>query len=81
LRGYGVALGASLALGALLLRTSGWTVTSCDAFAAPLWRAAQTAALAPLLLGVASLYATGMVQRGVAIAVIGGGALAGAIAL
>ncbi len=52
LLGYGAALVVGLALAALLFRTSGWSVVTCDAFAAPLWRAAQVAAVAPLALGL-----------------------------
>ena len=57
LLGYGAALVVGLALAALLFRTSGWSVATCDAFAAPLWRAAQVAAVAPLAL---ALVARGM---------------------
>ncbi len=57
LLGYGAALVGGLALAALLFRTSGWSVATCDAFAAPLWRAAQVAAVAPLAL---ALVARGM---------------------
>lgn len=52
LLGYGAALIVGLALAALLFRTSGWGVATCDAFAAPLWRAAQAAAVAPLALAL-----------------------------
>lgn len=52
LLGYGAALVVGLALAALLFRTSGWSVGTCDAFAAPLWRAAQVAAVAPLALAL-----------------------------
>lgn len=52
LLGYGAALVVGLALAALLFRTSGWSVATCDAFAAPLWRAAQVAAVAPLALAL-----------------------------
>lgn len=52
LLGYGAALIVGLALAALLFRTSGWSVATCDAFAAPLWRAAQMAAVAPLVLAL-----------------------------
>ncbi|WP_294015179.1 hypothetical protein [Sphingomonas sp.] len=53
LLGYGASLVVGLALAALLFRTSGWGVATCDAFAAPLWRAAQVAAVAPLALALA----------------------------
>ncbi len=52
LLGYGASLVAGLALAALLFRTSGWGVATCDAFAAQLWRAAQVAAVAPLALAL-----------------------------
>ena len=52
LLGYGAALVFGLALAALLFRTSGWGAATCDAFAAPLWRAAQVAAVAPIALSL-----------------------------
>ncbi len=52
LLGYGAALVVGLALAAHLFRSSGWSVATCDAFAAPLWRAAQVAAVAPLALAL-----------------------------
>lgn len=52
LLGYGAALVFGLALAALLFRTSGWGAATCDAFAAPSWRAAQVAAFAPLALAL-----------------------------
>ena len=57
LLGYGASLVGALALAALLFRTSGWSVATCDAFAAPLWRAAQVASFGPLAL---ALVARGM---------------------
>lgn len=81
LLGYGLSLGLSLALAGWVLRTGGWAVATCDGFAAPLWRAAQCAALAPLLLGIASPVLNGRGQRGVALVLIGGAAMMGAVAL
>ncbi|QDX27779.1 hypothetical protein FPZ54_18365 [Sphingomonas suaedae] len=80
LLGYGVALVPGLALAALLFRTSGWNTASCDAFAAPLWRAAQVAALAPLALALAGrwLAAPGRLVAAVA---LGGVALTVALTL
>lgn len=52
LLGYGASLVVGLPLAALLFRTSGWSGATCDAFAAPLWRAAQMAAVAPLVLAL-----------------------------
>ncbi|MFL9839526.1 hypothetical protein ABS767_01005 [Sphingomonas sp. ST-64] len=73
--GYAVSLVIGLGASALVFRTSGWSVASCDAFAAPLWRAAQVAAVAPLVLALAGRWLGTPRLRLV------GGALVGAIAL
>lgn len=53
LAGYAVALTGALAAAGLLLRTDGWEYPACDGFTATLWRAAQSGALAPLILALA----------------------------
>lgn len=63
LGGYGLALSAGLAAAALLLRTSGWSYPACDGFAAPLWRAAQIGALAPLVLALLTPWLAGLRVR------------------
>lgn len=79
--GYGVALALGLALAALLFRTSGWDVASCDAFAAPLWRAAQVAALVPVGLALAGRWLDAPRLRLGAAVILGGVMLAVALTL
>ncbi|MCR5869818.1 hypothetical protein LRS12_03035 [Sphingomonas sp. J344] len=81
LLGYGVALVAGLGIAALLFRTSGWNVASCDAFAAPLWRAAQVAALVPPGLALAGSRLVAPRARVGAAILLGGVAAAVALAL
>ncbi len=81
LLGYGAALVAGLALAAPVFRTSGWSVASCDAFAAPLWRAAQVAALAPLGLALAGRWLDAPQTRLVAAGALGSLALVVALTL
>jgi hypothetical protein len=81
LLGYGAALVLGLALAALSFRTSGWGVATCDAFAVPLWRAAQVAALVPVGLALAGRWLGSPRSRlGIAV-VLGGVMLAVALAL
>ncbi|QIG81441.1 hypothetical protein [Stakelama tenebrarum] len=49
---WSVTLTLGFAAGAALLRTNGWTYPSCDGFTETLWRAAQGAAIVPLLLAL-----------------------------
>lgn len=79
--GYGAALVLGLALAALLFRTSGWDVASCDAFAAPLWRAAQVAALVPVGLALAGRWLDAPRLRLGAAVILGGVMLAVAFTL
>ncbi len=81
LLGYGAALVLGLGLAALLFRTSGWNSATCDGFAAPLWRAAQVAALAPIGLALAGRWLTAPRTRLVAAFALGGVALAVALTL
>ncbi len=81
LLGYGAALVAGLGIAALPFRTSGWSAASCDAFAAPLWRAAQMAAFAPLGLALAGNRLAAPSTRAVAAILLGGVAVAVALAL
>jgi hypothetical protein len=81
LLGYGAALVAGLALAALVFRTSGWNAASCDAFAAPLWRAAQIAGLLPLALALSGRWLDAPRARLVAAVAVGGLALAIALTL
>ncbi len=50
---WSVTLTLMLATEAALLRTNGWNIAACDGFTATLWRAAQGAAIAPLVLVLA----------------------------
>lgn len=79
--GYGVALSAALAAAALLLRTSGWDYPACDGFAAPAWRAAQVAALAPLALAALSPFLTVLRVRLAVAGLFCTGAVVAALAL
>lgn len=81
LLGYGATLALGFGLAAILFRTSGWNAATCDAFAAPLWRAAQVAALAPLALALAGRWLGAPRARLIAAAALGGVALAVALAL
>ncbi len=81
LLGYGASLVVGLALAALLFRTSGWGVATCDAFAAPLWRAAQVAAVAPLALALAGPRLDRLRGRLIAAALLAGAAGVAALAL
>ncbi len=81
LLGYGATLALGFGLAAILFRTSGWNAATCDAFAAPLWRAAQVAALAPLALALAGRWLGAPRARLIAAAALGGLALAVALAL
>ncbi len=83
LLGYGAALVLGFGLAAILFRTSGWNAATCDAFAAPLWRAAQIAALAPLALALvlAGRWLAAPRTRLVAAFALGGVVLAVALAL
>lgn len=81
LAGYGLALSAGLAAAALLLRTSGWSYPACDGFAAPLWRAAQLAALAPLGLALLTRRLPGRKARLVAAGLLGAIAAGAALAV
>jgi len=79
--GYGVALSAALAAAALLLRTSGWAYPACDGFAAPMWRAAQIGALAPLALAALSPFLTVLRVRLAVTGLVCTGAVVAALAL
>lgn len=79
--GYGLSLSAGLAAAALLLRTSGWGHAACDGFAMPLWRAAQVAALAPLVLGLIAPWLHDMRRRLAAAGLIGTLAMVAALAM
>lgn len=81
LAGYGVALSAGLGLAALLLRTSGWSYPACDGFSAPLWRAAQLGALAPLALAALGPRLPGPRLRVAAAGLLGAVAVVGALAV
>jgi len=81
LLGYGATLALGFGLAAILFRTSGWNAATCDAFAAPLWRAAQVAALAPLALALAGRWLAEPRARLIAAAALGGVALAVALTL
>lgn len=81
LLGYGAALVFGLALAALLFRTSGWSVATCDAFAAPLWRAAQVAAVAPLALALSGRWLETKQTRLIAAALLGSAAVIAGLAL
>lgn len=81
LMGYGVALSAGLGVAALLLRTSGWGYPACDGFAAPLWRAAQIGALAPLVLALVSPWLANLRTRLVMAGLLGAVACAAALSL
>jgi hypothetical protein len=81
LLGYGASLVVGLALAALLFRTSGWGVATCDAFAAPLWRAAQVAAVAPLALALVARGIATARARLIAALVVGGASGVAALAL
>ncbi len=81
LLGYGAALVLGFGLSAILFRTSGWNAATCDALAAPLWRAAQIAAFAPLALALAGRWLAAPRTRLVAAFALGGVALAVALTL
>lgn len=81
LLGYGTSLALGLAVAALALRTSGWNVATCDAFAAPLWRAAQVAALASLVLALVGRWLDTPGLRLIAASLLGGVAVAAALTL
>ncbi len=81
LLGYGASLVAGLALAAFLFRTSGWGAATCDAFAAPLWRAAQVAAVAPLALALSGRWLGTLRTRLVAAVALSGVAIAVALTL
>lgn len=81
LAGYAVGLVLALVASAALLRTSGWTVPACDGFTATLWRAAQFAALAPLVLVGLGFVISAPRQRGIAALALAPIALFGALAL
>lgn len=81
LTGYGVALGSGLAAAALTLRTSGWDYPACDGFAAPLWRAAQVGAIAPLGLALVTPWLTSVRARIVAAGLAGVAAGVAAVAV
>lgn len=72
LLGYGASLTLGLGLAAILFRTSGWSAAACDAFAEPLWCAAQAAAFAPLALALVS-QRLGSVRVRLVAALLGGG--------
>ncbi|MEG3181061.1 hypothetical protein [Sphingomonas sp. LT1P40] len=78
--GYATALFGGLLLAALTLRTSGWDYPACDGFDAMLWRAAQIAAAAPVLLAAAGRWIAPGRGRLLAALVIGGVAMAAALA-
>lgn len=81
LLGYGATLLVGLALAALLFRTTGWSVAACDAFAAPLWRAAQVAAVAPLALALLAPRIVTQRARLITALVLGGVAVVAAFAI
>ncbi len=81
LLGYGAALVAGLGLAAVLFRTSGWAAAACDAFAAPLWRSAQVAALAPFALALAGRSLSNTRARLIAAFLIGAVTVSVALAL
>lgn len=81
LMGYGLTLSAGLAAAALLLRTSGWDYPACDGFAAPLWRAAQIAALAPLVLASMAPWLADLRVRFAAVGLFGAVAVVAALAI
>ncbi|HEV7289140.1 hypothetical protein [Sphingomonas sp.] len=81
LLGYGASLVLGFGLAAILFRTSGWDAATCDAFAAPLWRAAQVGALAPVGLALAGRWFDAPRTRLVAAVALGGAALAVALTL
>lgn len=74
LLGFGVSLVLALAGAAGLLRTSGWDWPACDGFTAELWRAAQIAALAPLMLALLGFRIETVRARAIAAVAIGGAA-------
>lgn len=81
LTGYGAALAAALAAAALLLRTSGWSYPACDGFAAPLWRAVQIGALAPLALALVAPWLSDIRARLIAAGLFGAVAVTAALAV
>ena len=80
LLGYGAALAVGLALAAPLFRTTGWSVATCDAFAAPLWRAAQVAGVAPLVLALSGRWLETKLTRLIAAALLVGAPVVAALA-
>ena len=54
LAGLGAGLSGMMALGSILFTTSDWSYPACDGFTRTVWLVAQTGALVPLLLGLAT---------------------------
>ena len=79
LRGLGAGALAGLAAARALFAPAGWAIATCDALAAPLWRAALPLAGAVLLLGLAGPWFATRRSRLLAGIVVGGGATAVAL--
>ena len=81
LRGLGAGALAGLVAARAAFAPAAWAITTCDALAAPSWRAALPLAGAALLLGLVGPWFATRRSRLLAAAVAGGGAIAVALRL
>lgn len=79
LAGFGISLFLALAFAGAVLRTTGWDYPACDGFTAQLWRGAQVAALAPLLLAILAFRLSAISARATVAALVSGMALLAAL--
>ncbi|MBA4773348.1 MAG: hypothetical protein H2054_09610 [Sphingomonas sp.] len=79
LAGLGIGLGAGIAVGAAGFATTDWTYLACDSFTRTVWTVAQTGAVIPLVLGLASPWLPRRWHR-LAASIIIGAAMAAMIA-
>ena len=70
--GFGIALGAGLLAASIVFRTAAWGYPGCDGFTATAWRAAVTAAFAPMGMALAARDIARPVTRAVLGAIVAG---------
>ncbi len=70
--GFGIALGTGLLAASIVFRTAAWGYPGCDGFTAVAWRAAVTAAFAPMGMALAARDIARPVTRAILGAIVAG---------